>query len=535
MTLSNKTIALTIAVGCVYFIWYALRYVFPSVAAVLLTLVNLTIIFVFFISRNKKGNTNLVIRSVVESLPIYFFLSISIFAVWRHALPEFIYFESFTFFDCNSESKANMIDGTWAITITSLVLLILFATINKPDFNLGNKLSDLWLTEKGNYTKTSWLITFYVLFFATGSFVFFDLPRYAKQLAVQETTIAKFNENSDLLVSDGMSTRTFNETGEFIRLFVYPFACALIAVFALVFTGLKTNEIIKQTDNATKTLINERKQVTSGQFQKAVEHFCGNNEHIKISGIYAMNNIAEYDKDDYARVVLNILCACFRSETSSTAYQQYVKNVIVSKYANTQQSNQTNSHLSSQGTSVFTLNVAKIIIDTLFINKNNDTRIYDHMEAILREAVFIGLDLRKALFQGADLWRADFSGVWLAGADFRDTKLQNANFTGAGLYDIMISETTNLRDCDFCGVQSVTKVGRNAPFDYIRKAAKENQGLTTELFGVDVYENGVVKKFKSDDEKKHWFIDKKAKIEDLSVSDVKKLAEKIGLIHENTY
>ncbi|MCL2623357.1 MAG: pentapeptide repeat-containing protein, partial [Planctomycetaceae bacterium] len=147
--------------------------------------------------------------------------------------------------------------------------------------------------------------------------------------------------------------------------------------------------------------------------------------------------------------------------------------------------------------------------------------------AYLFRANLQGAKLLNANLQGANLEYANLQGANLYDANLQEAKLEEANLQGASLYK------ANLQGADLSGanlqgakLEEANLRGVQCNWEYrktIQNAIKNNTPLETDLTCITLYDNKGNELELNEEEKKAWFRNKGANVDDLTAEEVQKI------------
>ena len=393
-----------------------------------------------------------------------------------------------------------------------------------------------------------WLSMCFLCFIGIGGFFLNDYGRLANWTVLQsaqESSPASDSGESDPAQPNNTSAsrRTLNEVGEFSARIMFPFIGGVAIIVTLILNGLRTRDMMEQTKNTmeqikntTKTLENSQKQIRSEQFKNAIDHLGSDKQAIVLGGVHALNDLALSD-EDYRKQVFEILCSFIREETSKPEYQTQVRKKLGMKEPDNPKKKKT--HVVSSKVTVTSPIVIQTIIDKLFREKESReiyNEAFKEKQANLREAFLQGInlsdakmllvDLGNADLQDAELWRADLNAARLWNTNLKRAKLSHAKLQWANLGNANLQEA-DLHDAELKGIQT-TYIGIAS----LRKTFRNSEkGLPTDLSGITLYDDEG-NKLITEDEKKKWFTDRGANVDDLTAEEVRRIGQKLGLDKE---
>ena|GEM_PF-3770738 len=437
-----------------------------ELSTIALTLIALAIVFIL-------GTTKPMGRQR-EHVPLYFFLLIALFLLWKDKIPGEVSLSSFSWLF----SRVSVFPEPAGTRMLALVILggIVFFIRHQyrktySFFELAKKFRD----------QLPWFAMFVVLFFAVGSFLFVDYTRIAEMWVLPVPSSTEDRPPTGLEGVLGTSPaapprgRTLQSIGEFSARIIFPMVAGCVAVIALLFTWLRTNAIMEQTKNATKTLENTRKtlensqkQITSEQFRNAIVHLGNAKQAVVLGGIHALHGLAVQNAE-YRQMVLEILCSFIREETSKLVYQNHVRDTLAEEKKNdslrlaadepmkSSAIEQFYSSLDYDGTAGYTTSmiVIQTIIDKLFRSEVS-REVYQEYEADLSGAYLRGIDFSLSHIPKVKFIKAKLQGVRFTGANLEETIFEGADLSRANLqanlqktvFRKAILQKANLRGAD---------------------------------------------------------------------------------------
>ena len=419
---------------------------FAELLAIGLTLIALALIFLLW--------TNKPLGRQFENIPLYFFLILSLLLLWKEKMPGDIPLSSFAWLF----NRFSFVSGSVATRSLALVILGAIYFFLRKEYRKSFTVDEL---ARNFRHKGPWFAMFVILFFTLGSFLFIDYTRIADMwvLPAQNSTEEVIHAGEGGFLGTSVPSpagvprgRTLKSIGEFSARIVFPLTAGIIGVVALVFTWLRTNAIMEQTRNTTKTLENTRKtlenaqkQITSEQFKNAIDHLGNARQAIVLGGIHALHDLA-MNNVEYRQRVLEILCSFIREETNKANYQRRVLEILAKEenanqsleYGETPRKPAAIDHfyasLNSDASDGFATSmiVVQTIIDKLFRTESS-RKVYQEYDADLSGAFLRGVNFSRAHLTKVKLFKAKLQGVRFNGANLQETNFEGADLRSADL------------------------------------------------------------------------------------------------------
>jgi len=379
-------------------------------------------------------------------------------------------------------------------------------------------------------------------------------------------------------VEQGQEEPQWTPWGEAIARIIAPFAAFIITLLGIWRVFMQFQIQIDQVKNQAE---NSRKQISAEQFKNAIDHLGDKKQAAVLGGVHALHNLAVNFPKEYSQQVFEVLCSFIREETTKPEYQERV----LGEFEPSDETQPAVSNPAEPVTSLIVIQtiVDKLFREKIEVRDEktgNNLELYrDHIanlsgaflwginffkanlqEANLRNAKMQGSNLVLATMQGAKLelahlqgaqltgaylqkanlrraylQRASLAGVKLQGADLLGTQLQmtllyganllkanlfDANLLGANLLKTHLGGGGQLGRADFRGVMS-SSIGA---FEIVENAVENGIELMTDLCHISLYDDeGNELDLVDDEEKKEWFRERGANVDNLTTEDVREL------------
>ncbi|MCL2623368.1 MAG: pentapeptide repeat-containing protein [Planctomycetaceae bacterium] len=385
--------------------------------------------------------------------------------------------------------------------------------------------------------------------------LFFYAQMKASSVQIEKTT-ERIHEQ--MVLSSEQSMQAVNDSSNKFELAMKQFEGQMNTI---------TTQFEAQTELVAllKTQIESQMEISQKQFviesfTSAINQLQSDMNAVVLGGVHILDNLAKNNPEVYGKPVYEILCSvikdannkgrflsacemCEEKDRNVWSPAPFVKTILDILFRNT-----TSQEIYPYPANLSSARLIGVNLDGVNLQKA-DLRNADFGRISLRGANLQGADLTRAdlhraslndaIMQGADLSDADLHRARLFDTNLQETNLQKAHLQRANLWGADL-RMANLRDAklqmanlcgtklqgrdfvgaDFRGVQS-NNDGRNNEYEMefgriVKDAIENDIDIKTDLSGIRLYDDeGNELLDLTEDERKQWFIDRGANVDDL--------------------
>ncbi|MEO1509811.1 MAG: pentapeptide repeat-containing protein, partial [Cyanobacteria bacterium J06633_23] len=221
---------------------------------------------------------------------------------------------------------------------------------------------------------------------------------------------------------------------------------------------IATNRLELETQKLDKESTLTKSRLIAERFSRAIEQLGSENIHVRLGGIYSLEQIAR-DSPEYHWTVMEVLTAFIRDKSPAKKHQEFEqkqsqKLTLAERYLPKRGENSKTSKISFYKDKITTdIQAALTVINRRELDKEDGTS-RDKGELDLGSTLLSNADLSGAQLSKANLNCAELIGAKLLGANLREAKLTLTKLIGANLQKADLRKArlrlANFNGADLC-------------------------------------------------------------------------------------